>query len=132
MPEFDKLVATKGYKDRPIEEWPGSPVGMEEIAAACGDPRDWFHPYHRLNEAASMPGGSGPLDLSLNFALDLWPGASRSCLEGSRGRSLYERGESDWCAPDPVPPAPLALVGSSTYARTTGNTSVIHGATTVP
>ena len=60
VPEFDKLVATKGYKDRPIEEWPGSPVGMEEIAAACGDPRDWFHPYHRLNEAASMPGGSGP------------------------------------------------------------------------
>ena len=40
------------------------PVGMEEIAAACGDPRNWFHPYHRLNEAASMPGGSGPPNLT--------------------------------------------------------------------
>ena len=60
VPELDRLVATKGYKDPPIEEWPGSLMGMEEIAAAWGDPRDWFDPYHRLNEAASLPGGSGP------------------------------------------------------------------------
>ena len=60
VPEFDKLVAEKGYKDPPIEDWPGKPVGMEEIAAAWGNPRDWFYPYHRLNEAASMPSGSGP------------------------------------------------------------------------
>ena len=25
MPEFDKPGATKGYRDPPIEEWPGSP-----------------------------------------------------------------------------------------------------------
>ena len=77
VPELDRLVATKGYKDPPIEEWPGSLVGMEEIAAARGDPRDWFHPCHRLNEAASMPGGSDPPDLtksrtfSLRFVLEL-------------------------------------------------------------
>ena len=45
VPEFDKLVVTKGYQDPPIEEWPGNPVGMEEIEpAASGDPCDWFHP----------------------------------------------------------------------------------------
>ena len=58
VPEFDKLVEEEGYEDPPIEGWPGNPVGMEEIAAACGDPSDWFHPCHRLNEAVSMPGGN--------------------------------------------------------------------------
>ena len=76
VPEFDKLVKEEGYEDPPIEEWPGSPVGMEEIAAARRDPRDWFHPRHRRNEAASMPGGSDPPDLtksrtfSIRFVLD--------------------------------------------------------------
>ena len=72
--EFDRLVAEKGYQYPPLEEWPGSLMGMEEIAATWwGDPRDWFHPYHRLNEAASMPSGSGPPDLtkSRTFSLRL-------------------------------------------------------------
>ena len=52
-------------------------MGMEEIAAACGDPRDWFHPCQRLTEAVSMPGGSDPPDLTksrtfrFRFVLDL-------------------------------------------------------------
>ena len=33
--------------DPPMERWPGRPLGREDIAAACGDPRDWFKFGHR-------------------------------------------------------------------------------------
>ena len=48
-PAKAKAHAARG--DPPRDEWPGQPVDEEMLYRSAGDPRDWFHPGHRLEAA---------------------------------------------------------------------------------
>ena len=44
-----KLAGKADRGDPLMEDWPGVKVTPENVMQATGDPRDWFHFYHRLD-----------------------------------------------------------------------------------
>lgn len=40
-----------GRRQLPPDDAPGRPIAQEDVAAGCGDPRDWFTPVQRLDAA---------------------------------------------------------------------------------
>ena len=51
-PPLDPPNVVFGRGDPPEDEWTGRRVGPEDVAAACGDPRDWFTYEMRLEAQA--------------------------------------------------------------------------------
>ena len=45
---YDPPGLTTGHGDPPMNAWPGRRVTEDDVAAACGDGRDWFRFGHRL------------------------------------------------------------------------------------